>query len=594
MGRVKLVLNDSRNYWKELYPVQNGEVYDYKEFINHINQNDEKLYSDLMEKMKELCWNYKNKLEKKPAVLDVYKIYKLINSIINSNYTTKEIDTKFFSEDEDPIKEFIANIINENNNDEFTDIEVDIVKGSIYKIKKYFLENNKIKDIRGGSTIIDYLNIELVKQKLAELNLNEENLIYSGGGNIFLVVPKGNGAKICENLEKAFTEISLTAMNAFEYITVTLNDLAFNFKSVSSKVTRILEDRKKIKIYKINPDNNLKKIMKDNKPFISWENYKENKELIDKKVVCELCNIRDAKYKINEAETIAACPSCLRKHIAGKKKSLFFSEYEKFINKNMKYKNEINTLKDISEDIAIIYGDGNNMGKIVMQINNVFEMMYFSRKTDETTKKSVYKAIYDVMGTEARFEVIALGGDDIFIIVPAKYAIEITTKIIDNFNSKFNDEITMSASIIISNYNTPISSTFKIAQDKLKSAKKILRNNEAIKDGSIDLIEIIGSSNLVESDNIRLFPKTNKDFKKIVKLLREFKEKDEGKTQIHKMSYAQKNMEEQEFELFFHYQESRNNNSLKKLIIELTDIKKENFSAINAPWDDLIMLWDWI
>lgn len=588
------MLNDSRNYWKELYPVQNGEVYDYKEFINHINQNDEKLYSDLMEKMKELCWNYKNKLEKKPAVLDVYKIYKLINSIINSNYTTKEIDTKFFSEDEDPIKEFIANIINENNNDEFTDIEVDIVKGSIYKIKKYFLENNKIKDIRGGSTIIDYLNIELVKQKLAELNLNEENLIYSGGGNIFLVVPKGNGAKICENLEKAFTEISLTAMNAFEYITVTLNDLAFNFKSVSSKVTRILEDRKKIKIYKINPDNNLKKIMKDNKPFISWENYKENKELIDKKVVCELCNIRDAKYKINEAETIAACPSCLRKHIAGKKKSLFFSEYEKFINKNMKYKNEINTLKDISEDIAIIYGDGNNMGKIVMQINNVFEMMYFSRKTDETTKKSVYKAIYDVMGTEARFEVIALGGDDIFIIVPAKYAIEITTKIIDNFNSKFNDEITMSASIIISNYNTPISSTFKIAQDKLKSAKKILRNNEAIKDGSIDLIEIIGSSNLVESDNIRLFPKTNKDFKKIVKLLREFKEKDEGKTQIHKMSYAQKNMEEQEFELFFHYQESRNNNSLKKLIIELTDIKKENFSAINAPWDDLIMLWDWI
>lgn len=588
------MLNDSRNYWKELYPVQNGEVYDYKEFINHINQNDEKLYSDLMEKMKELCWNYKNKLEKKPAVLDVYKIYKLINSIINSNYTTKEIDTKFFSEDEDPIKEFIANIINENNNDEFKDIEVDIVKGSIYKIKKYFLENNKIKDIRGGSTIIDYLNIELVKQKLAELNLNEENLIYSGGGNIFLVVPKGNGAKICENLEKAFTEISLTAMNAFEYITVTLNDLAFNFKSVSSKVTRILEDRKKIKIYKINPDNNLKKIMKDNKPFISWEDYKENKELIDKKVVCELCNIRDAKYKINEAETIAACPSCLRKHIAGKKKSLFFSEYEKFINKNMKYKNEINTLKDISEDIAIIYGDGNNMGKIVMQINNVFEMMYFSRKTDETTKKSVYKAIYDVMGTEARFEVIALGGDDIFIIVPAKYAIEITTKIIDNFNSKFNDEITMSASIIISNYNTPISSTFKIAQDKLKSAKKILRNNEAIKDGSIDLIEIIGSSNLVESDNIRLFPKTNKDFKKIVKLLREFKEKDEGKTQIHKMSYAQKNMEEQEFELFFHYQESRNNNSLKKLIIELTDIKKENFSAINAPWDDLIMLWDWI
>ncbi|NLJ88268.1 MAG: hypothetical protein GX327_05725 [Epulopiscium sp.] len=36
----------------------------------------------------------------------------------------------------------------------FKEIEIDIIKGSIYKIKRYFLENDKLKDIRGGSTII--------------------------------------------------------------------------------------------------------------------------------------------------------------------------------------------------------------------------------------------------------------------------------------------------------------------------------------------------------------------------------------------------------------------------------------------------------
>jgi len=33
------------------------------------------------------------------------------------------------------------------NSNLLSDIEIDIVSGSVYKIKKYFLENSRIKDI---------------------------------------------------------------------------------------------------------------------------------------------------------------------------------------------------------------------------------------------------------------------------------------------------------------------------------------------------------------------------------------------------------------------------------------------------------------
>ena len=338
---------------------------------------------------------------------------------------------------------------------------------------------------------------------------------------------------------------------------VSLYDFAFNFKLISDELNRKLEERKKIKLYELNPNNDLKELSINGVTKIDISKYEINKKLIKDNIVCELCTIRNAYYIVKETNTLAVCPSCLRKHLVGGEKNNFFDEFEKHTNKSMKYKYKIKTLKDIDDDIAVIYGDGNNMGKIVMEVSNVFEMMYFSRKTDIATKSCVYDAIGEVMGEDARFEVVALGGDDIFIILPAKFALQITHKIIDKFDAAFNQKITMSVGIAFSKHNTPIATVFKVAQDKLKSAKKYLKNNPNIQEGSIDLVKITGSSNLVEDNRERLFPMENTMFKRTIKELSKYKRNKKSKNQIHKMSYAQKNMMEQEFELFFQYQENR-------------------------------------
>ena len=273
----------------------------------------------------------------------------------------------------------------------------------------------------------------------------------------------------------------------------------------------------------------------------------------------------------------------------------------------------IGSLDELGDEIAVIYGDGNNMGNIVMNIENVFEMMYFSRNLDRITKKSVYTSIKEAVdiynknqngfNEKVKFEVIALGGDDIFIIVPAKHAFNIATNIINKFDKEFNtsnaqSHITMSIGMVISKSSTPIASLFKIAQDKLKSAKKITRDAN-ISEGSIDIVEILGDVQIKDDKN-REFPMLNSQFNNMVKVLKSSKI---SSSQLQKISYAKKNMIEEEFNLFYYYQESKNRKSnnkdskldtidkvLEKLYIENEDRVYKRSNPYKINWDDLILI----
>ncbi|GEA30797.1 Cas10/Cmr2 second palm domain-containing protein [Clostridium diolis] len=575
--------DDNRGYKSQLYP--SNDVYLSNKDIDS----------------KEKRWMYKvNNEEFVPSEYDAEKMYCLISKLKGIDKETNELKKMFSSKDNDEVKDFLRDIYlslsKGNKNSEklgwASELKVDVVKGSIYKIKKYFLENNNLKDIRGGSILIDYLNNEVVIETLSKSGFSEENIVYCGGGNIFIVVPSGEGKQICKYLEQAFGNIALTAMNAFESITISLYEFAFDFKHISGVLSEKLEERKKLRLYKVNPDNDLKSINIKGKS-INFSEYEEAVELKGSGVVCKLCDIRDAKYLIEESDGLASvCPSCLRKHLSGKAKSIFYDEFKEQTQVELKY-NNIKSIDDISDDIAVIYGDGNNMGKIVMEIQNVFEMMYFSRKTDTITKRSVYEAINETMGEDAKFEVIALGGDDIFIIVPAKDSFNITTKIIDKFDKGFNNEITMSIGIVISKSNTPIASLFSIAQQKLKSAKAIIKKSKDIKEGSVDIIELLGNMH-INLNHKGVFPVTNSRLKLMLKEMEEFKIKNRASAQLHKISYAQKNMIEEEFELFYYYHESKKKNkdeSIDQLIKRIYGKSKERAQPYKIRWDDLILIW---
>ena len=148
-------------------------------------------------------WKLKNNINKDvllPSVMDVKKIYALIYDLIEEKQGQVSAAKEDFSdnnEDRYNIKKYLWSISSKEDADfNYKNLEVDLVKGSIYKIKQYFMEANNIRDIRGGSMMIDYLNIDFVKEKIKDFSLSENNVIYCGGGNILLIVPVGKGKDI--------------------------------------------------------------------------------------------------------------------------------------------------------------------------------------------------------------------------------------------------------------------------------------------------------------------------------------------------------------------------------------------------------------
>ncbi|MBE6051102.1 MAG: hypothetical protein E7214_10740 [Clostridium sp.] len=540
-------------------------------------------------------WSYgKEKKDKLvPSSSNVKSIKALLKSILGDSYTEEQLNdlirSSYLKDQKD---------ISLSKYEWIKEYKLNIIKGSIYKIKKYFLDSNNIKQIRGGSIIIDYLNDEAVLKVLNSNNLDEKNIIYCGGGNIFLAIPdvgQALGEKLCKDFEKYYTDVSLSAMNAFESIDCSLYDLLFNFSEISRKVNNKLEERKKIKLYALNNDSKLNGI-EINKKYIKFSAPILER---DEDRVCKYCDVNDAKYIIynKDEEDTYLCPSCLRKHKVGKEaKSKFVQEYES-VKSRIKYE-PFNSVDDFKDDIAVIYGDGNNMGQIVMNVKNVYEMMYFSEKTDKAAKDSVYSSIDEIAKKynkdKVMFEVIALGGDDIFIIIPAMNSLEVCSHIIKTFDQTFNNKITMSMGVVISKASTPISSTFDIAQRKLKNAKKLVKKEE-VKEGSIDVIELIGNFHVKESSAKSEFPMSVSKLNKFIEVINSAKEKNVRlNTQLNKLNYAQHNMENEEFDLFFLYQKSKcKGYGVHNLIENLygKNDKEKIYEPHKINWDDILLLW---
>ena len=640
-------------YRTQLYPNQ---------MLNKVKEKDGEneeileLYSGIAEKFGKQ-WQYKSNIDELvPAECDIKKIYSLIMQIINIkteekrilekeelkelnkriqlelrdvdlNSNVKELLRGIYSgkiKDNDKVKTIDLNGKKINFGDE--NLKIDVVKGSIYKIKSYYLEDSKIKDIRGGSLIIDHLNISVARDILLDRGFTEDNLIFCGGGNVFIVVPHGYGKELCRKYEEKFSQISLTAKSAFDYISCTLGELLYNFKYIKGKIEAKVIEKSKLKIYEVNPDCNremykcsgINLSFNEKKYYINFDKYLNSNNYVNNGI-CELCHIRDAKFLIkNKADTIKVCSSCGRKYLTGSKPEIFLDMYEDEVRKwdkefEINKEEQINSVDDIDSEIAVIYGDGNNMGNVVKYINNIFEMMYFSRKTDIITKAVVYKAIHKSMKNNPKFQVIGLGGDDIFIIVPAKYAFAISKDIIKMFDELFNNQITMSVGIAIGKKNTPISNLFTLAQGRLKSAKEYVKEHN-LREGTVDVVELIGdmhiSKNKYNNEIKSLFPVSNSNFEILLDAVSKFKENNVARTQLYKIGYAKENMIKEEFELFYYYQNSKQKQNKRYTIDEFINTlidKSENKNNVNSKkdvinikrqepyavdWNNLILLYE--
>ncbi len=471
------------------------------------------------------------------------------------------------------------------------DINVRILKGGTYKIKGYYLENDKLTDIRGASSIITE-----VQEKIVPLILEDKTgynfVVYNGGGNLFALVPETVDENLPIILEQEAQKHLVTANTAyFLSDSFPLSQILSKqtYRSIVAKKEAELNERKKSKLaFNPAPKSNL-----IGQTLLGTR--VEAKHNDHAGSYCERCKKRIALYKM--ADGTCLCGGCLHKAIAGKRqKSKYHDEYQKRESIAVCPPKD---LKSISEDhIAVIYADGNNMGGIVQNINTITDMMDFSSFVKEAMTDIVFDSIKEI-GMKS-FEIVALGGDDIFIIVPAKASICLATKLIDKYKTTFFDKFkdknsTLSVGLCIAKPNTPVKVMLEVAEEELSLAKNLAKTDVNCS-GSLSFRTFnTYEGSLFSREDKTLLPYTYEAATQIIKFANKLGDSGDIKTHLQNLSEAFKLSESSlEANMFFNYTNAKSKDNKLELpkisgyTLNGAFYTRNGENDLRFIWDDLL------
>ncbi len=430
---------------------------------------------------------YLNEKYNGAALCDAASLFVLFAYILEKSFDDKEKLRKeaymaFLSNDRNRFSDAWKCIGALFEKNEPPEIGIKILKGGSYKIKGYYLENNNLNDMRGASILLTHIEENVIPGIISQEYIRE-CIIYCGGGNIFCILPESVQDDFALRLERTADELLISAKIAYCLSPVMSVGviLGKNYASKMAEIENALDQRKKLKIYNTVHTGSSWSGEQLKIPFEGTTTINvliTAKELEQgSKQFCEACGKRYAGYALTNEnkEDEELCAGCLHKRLTGSKAKhgRYYREYERYC-PGKKPENNIRTLNNISEDkIAVVYGDGNNMGGIIQGLVKITQMMAFSRDI----KNIANKAVFESMGENGidRFEVVALGGDDIFVIIPAEKSFSFTVSLIEKYNAQFKNKYqqasTMSVGIAAAKTNTPIKIILEAAEDELKAAK---------------------------------------------------------------------------------------------------------------------------
>src|SRR5207237_10339091 len=100
--------------------------------------------------------------------------------------------------------------------------------------------------------------------------------------------------------------------------------------------------------------------------------------------------------------------------------------------------------------IGVIYADGNNIGQLLEQLKTPSEYFEFANTLYTVTEDAVFESLAENLRTREiesddtrspthTFEILSIGGDDVFLIVPAHVALPIACAIAEKAENKLRD-----------------------------------------------------------------------------------------------------------------------------------------------------------
>jgi len=364
-----------------------------------------------------------------------------------------------------------------------------LVSADTDQVKGYVYESAKIPEVRGASALLEDLNKEEAADVLRKcFGIPEEWMIYAGGGSFLIVTAAEVAELIVDRITTLYPAQTLTATITAVHRPILLADL-------QAALGR--------HVHKLGLSLKVAKLQKKAVPHF---------DTLPQVEFCAVCGIRPAADRYGDTPDLL-CASCTRKRQHSHKERIL-KEFAEYVSRQPRLRNGYygnvppdavtwaETLTDIGRlsngYVGAILADGDDVGRFVYSLQTLREFHDFAHSLEKTIRKAVFQSLAThlhchPLGTARRqwthfhpFEIIAAGGDDLFLIVPARIAFDIALSIMEAFAEAKPDIVPphlqdrhwgMSAGILICPDHFPIYFMHAMASELLSRAKQGTRRH---------------------------------------------------------------------------------------------------------------------
>lgn len=369
------------------------------------------------------------------------------------------------------------------------------------KIQDLLFRSSKLREVAGGSQMLTEFCRSAVPSLIERLEGKE---IISAGGSFRVCFDSEDEAM---KFGECLSELYRRELGG----TITI-----------AKPVKVINSQKEVIT---NAQKSLRKAKHSGKDPISVEQ-------IPYSAICASCGTRIARHYENQFENDKPnylCDMCFKKTEARKyiKKnflSRFSSHLDDRTSGDLEYPNDANEIAklDSKNYVAYLVADGNSMGTIFNACDSLEKMGQLSKDLEnvicdslaEPTRILMEKQRKSISQRNDKKNVpilpIILGGDDLFAVIPAKWALDFTWRFAQEFDIRMKQSIekigiqspmtsTISVAVIICKGKFPYLIAYKQGEELLKIAKKHAKELIMEKKSSTISFKLIKGNEIVKS-----------------------------------------------------------------------------------------------
>lgn len=402
-------------------------------------------------------------------------------------------------------------IVRDVRDDALHDRKVDLVLVAVQRVKQYVFETYGLNEIRGASTLLDEIVIDL-QRKVGEA-VGPEAVLRAAGATLLFLAPASNGSSPWPaQLREAFYRGTGMAFPAAAAVTVKAQDLLTKYGNAISNVYNAMTvDRAHASrpVYATLPFEARCELCRL-RPAEGWDAAPGVRDVPENhRLVCRSCKTKREKGQIERGGKVYDALSWmgyvdnLKALGIERKDGWLANDLEGLIPEGVRRKL-----------IGVVYGDGNNFGRVSLGLTDIALGLQWAKRVEKTTQAATALALGQATqratalggrrpGTTNRplhkvpFQVLALGGDDLSLFAWAPVALYFAaefTRLTDlefqatSADRLFQEPLTFSMGVLVTDEKTPVTRSVDFTEHQLMRWAKQASKSGGLTQGNVAML----------------------------------------------------------------------------------------------------------